>query len=98
MTAAVTHRQSGSHFARAHLPAPADYYQRAGLRLIGRGAWRSALCPFHDDHRPSLRVNVESGGFRCMVCGARGGDVIDFHRRRHGVSFSTAAKALGAWS
>lgn len=86
-------------FQRAALPNPAGYYaDRAGLRLIGRGRWRSALCPFHDDTRPSLRVNAETGAFRCMVCGAKGGDILAFHRMRHGLSFQQAARDLGAWS
>ena len=32
--------------------------------------WWTALCPFHDDHHPSLRFNGK--GFRCMACGAKG--------------------------
>ncbi|MBM3358465.1 MAG: hypothetical protein FJY54_12150, partial [Betaproteobacteria bacterium] len=76
----------------ARLPDPVGYFeQREGLRLIGRGPWRSALCPFHDDHNPSLRVNVETGAFRCMACGARGGDVLAYHRARYGLSFTQAA-------
>lgn len=83
-------------FERERLPDPLGYFEGAGLRLIGRGAWRSALCPFHTDHSPSLRVNVETGAFRCMACGAKGGDVLAFHRRRHGLSFVQAARDLGA--
>lgn len=86
------------HFDRAALPAPASYYtDHSGLRLIGHGRWRSAICPFHDDTRPSLRVNTENGAYRCMVCGAKGGDVLAFHRERHGLSFVQAARDLGAW-
>lgn len=32
--------------------------------------WHTGICPFHDDHRPSLRVNVN--GFKCMACGEKG--------------------------
>jgi len=84
-------------FSRAALPDPLRYFERAGLLLIGRGRWRSALCPFHDDHHPSLRVNVETGHYRCMACGAKGSDVLAFHRARHGLSFMQAARDLGAW-
>ena len=46
-------------------------------KLVGRGAWRSALCPFHDDHNPSLSVNVIHGGWRCHAgCGS--GDAFSF--------------------
>ena len=87
----------GARFKREVLPEPLSYFERIGLRLIGRGAWRSGLCPFHDDHNPSLRVNAETGAFRCMACGAKGGDVLAFHRLRHGLSFMQAARDLGAW-
>jgi DNA primase len=89
--------RSSQRFERERLPAPLGYFAGTGIRLSGRGRWRSSLCPFHDDTRPSLRVNVETGAYRCMACGARGGDVLDFHRARHGLSFPQAARDLGAW-
>jgi DNA primase len=89
---------SRGKFERARLPDPASYFvERANLKLRGRGAWRSALCPFHDDKHASLLVNVERGAFRCMACGAKGGDVLQFHRLRHGLSFLEAARDLRAW-
>ena len=84
-------------FHRDRMPDPASYYAQEGLTLIGRGEWRSALCPFHPDNSPSLRVRVESGSFRCMTCGAHGGDVLAFHMQRYGHSFKEAAQSLGAW-
>jgi CHC2 zinc finger len=84
-------------FRRDHLPPPAAYYQEQHLKLIGGGEWRSAVCPFHDDTKPSLRVRVDTGGFRCMVCGAHGGDVLAFHMKFYGLRFVDAARALGAW-
>ena len=86
-----------AHFKREALPDPLSYFEGLGVRLIGRGPWRSTLCPFHDDHHPSLRVNVDSGAFRCMACGAKGGDVLDFHRQQYALGFKEAAQALGAW-
>jgi len=86
-----------SKFDRNALPAPATYFERIGNPLRGRGPWRSALCPFHDDTRPSLRVHAESGAYRCMVCGARGGGVLDLHMARTGRRFVEAARELGAW-
>jgi DNA primase len=88
---------SAARFDRELLPDALGYYTGEGLRLVGRGTWRSTLCPFHDDHNPSLRVNTETGAFRCMSCGAHGGDVLDFHRQRHGLGFTDAAQALDAW-
>lgn len=85
-------------FDSGRLPSPAQYFSQIGLKLLGRGAWRSALCPFHDDSTPSLRVRLETGAFRCMACGAHGGDVLAFHQRRSGLDFKRAAQALGAWT
>lgn len=84
-------------FDRSHLPHPADFYASEGIKLLGTGAWRNALCVFHKDSRPSMRVFYQTGAFRCMVCGARGRDVVAFHMQRHGLRFVDSAKALGAW-
>lgn len=84
-------------FKRDRLPNPAGYYHEQGLKLIGGGEWKSAVCPFHNDTTPSLRVRLDTGAFRCMVCGAHGGDVLAFHMQRHRLRFIEAARALGAW-
>jgi DNA primase len=51
--------------------------------LNGSGVVR-ARCPFHDDHRPSLSVFLESGWFSCFGCGWRG-DLFDFVQAIEGV-------------
>lgn len=84
-------------FKRSRLPNPGEYYHEQGLKLTGGGEWKSAICPFHEDTRPSLRVRLDSGGFRCMACGAHGGDVLAFHMQRYGLRFIDAAKVLAAW-
>lgn len=83
-------------FRRDRLPDPDRYYVAQGLKLLGQGADRKALCPFHPDRNPSLSVNVQSGNFHCFACGA-GGDLVKFHMDRNGFSFPEAAKDLGAW-
>lgn len=85
-------------FDRELLPTPARYFRQQGLVLKGGGEWKSAVCPFHDDSNPSLRVRLDSGGFKCMACGAHGGDVLAFHMQRCNMTFVQAAKDLGAWS
>jgi hypothetical protein len=85
-------------FQRAALPTPPNYFQHvAKLELKGGGEWRDALCPFHGDKSPSLRVNIVKGAFCCMACGAKGGDVLAFHMQLNGLGFIAAAKSLGAW-
>jgi hypothetical protein len=90
-------KSSKGRFVKERLPEPLAYYAGQGIELRGRGVWRDAVCPFHQDARPSMRVHAETGAFRCMACGASGGDVLSFHRRRHVLGFVEAAQALGAW-
>jgi hypothetical protein len=45
-----------------------------------------------------MRINTQSGGWICMNCGSKGGDVLAHHMLRHGLGFVEAARALGAWT
>ena len=63
--------------------------ERVGLRVERH----KSLCPFHDDHRPSLTFHARSNTFRCFSCGARGGP-IDLVMRRLGMSFPEACRWL----
>ncbi len=90
-----TYRRFG--LIREHLPEPASFYSSERIKLLGKGRWRGALCPFHNDTNPSLRVLCATGAFCCMACGAKGRDVLAFYMLRHGLRFVDAAKALGAW-
>ena len=85
-------------FIKDHLPDPLDYYTHtAGLVLIGKGPWRTTRCEFHGGS-DSMRVNIRTGAFVCMAgCGARGGDMLAYHRAAHGLGFVAACKDLGAW-
>lgn len=49
-----------------------------------------ALCPFHDDHHPSLKLDQR---FYCFGCNASG-DVIDFTAKLFGISLKDAAQKL----
>ena len=49
-----------------------------------------AVCPFHDDRRPSMKVDE---AFYCFGCGATG-DVITFTSRLFGISPASAARKL----
>jgi len=100
MPAAVRRRASltrPARFDRNRLPDPLEYYTRELPDLRGGGEWRTALCVFHPDSRPSLRINTVTGCWRCMSCG-RGGDLLKFHMLRHGLSFTDACRALGCWT
>ena len=84
-------------FVRSYLPNSIDYYEKQGILLKGVGVWRDAICPFHKDTKPSLRINIQKGAYRCMVCGARGGDVLAFHMHFYSMPFVAACKALDSW-
>lgn len=78
------------------MPSPLGFYaERHALELAGSGVWRSALCPFHGDKRPSLRVNVETGAYWCPVCEARG-SMVDFHMAMTGLDYATALAEMGS--
>lgn len=51
------------------------------------------LCPFHDDTKPSLSVNIESGLFRCFACDIKG-DIFTFYQQYKDVDFPTALKEI----
>lgn len=52
-----------------------------------------AVCPFHNDHRPSLQIDRHYGNFRCWSCDAKG-DVFDFVMRFDKVTFPEALRML----
>ena len=47
------------------------------LPLIQKGKNHFAVCPFHDDHSPSMSISRQKQIYRCFVCGATG-NVITF--------------------
>ena len=53
----------------------------------------TGLCPWHDDHNPSLSVDETKGLFHCFGCDAKG-DIIELVRKMEGVSFREALKKL----
>ncbi len=61
------------------------------LRREGRGF--KAICPWHDDTRPSLQVNPERQSFKCWVCDI-GGDIFSFVMKIEGVAFPEALAML----
>lgn len=52
-----------------------------------------AVCPFHDDTRPSLTFNVHKNRYRCYVCDAKGG-VIDLVMHSQGWNFYESCQWL----
>ena len=61
------------------------------LRRQGRGF--VAVCPFHDDQRPSMQINPDRQTWKCWVCDI-GGDVFSFIMKKENVSFPEALRML----
>lgn len=61
-------------------------FYRGFLSLQQRGRLLWGVCPFHNDHNPSLSIDEETGIWRCWVEGISG-DIIDFYQRITGKSF-----------
>jgi len=63
------------------------------VKLVKKGREMVGLCPFHDDHKPSLNVSITKQIFKCYACGA-GGNVFTFIRMRENLSFRQALERL----
>lgn len=63
------------------------------LQLRREGRNYKALCPWHDDSRPSLHVNPERQSFKCWVCDI-GGDIFSFMMKMENVEFPEALAML----
>ena len=85
-------------FLRDNLPDPVSYFEAEGHKLVGpkSAKWLTTDCRFHGGS-DSMRVNTQTGGWICMACNAKGGDVLAHFMAEHGTDFVTAAKLLGAW-
>ena len=67
--------------------------ETVGLTSRGGGREFVGLCPFHDDHDPSLRVNPERQSYRCWVCNS-GGDCFSWVMEQERVEFREALEIL----
>ncbi len=65
-----------------------------GVQLRRHGADLLGLCPFHDDHEPSLLISPAKNLWHCMGACQAGGSVIDWVMRERGVSFRHAVELL----
>lgn len=63
------------------------------ITLNKNGRNYKAICPFHDDHDPSLSISVDKQIFKCFVCGA-GGDVFGFVSKIEQISFPEAVNKV----
>ncbi|MHB8744732.1 MAG: CHC2 zinc finger domain-containing protein, partial [Sulfuricaulis sp.] len=65
-----------------------------GIVLKRHGADLIGLCPFHDDHEPSLVISPDKNLWHCLGACQCGGTVIDWVMKSEGVSFRHAVELL----
>ena len=63
------------------------------LKLTKKGKNYVAVCPFHDDHSPSLVVSKERQIFNCFTC-RTGGNVFSFIMKYENVDFFEALQIV----
>ena len=63
------------------------------IPLEQKGKNYFALCPFHDDHNPSMSVSKEKQIYKCFVCGASG-NVFNFLMDYENISFLESVKIV----
>ena len=63
------------------------------ISLSKKGRNYFGVCPFHDDHSPSLCVSPEKQIYKCFVCG-EGGNVFEFVKNYEHIGFMEAVSNL----
>ena len=61
------------------------------LKLKGKNYF--GVCPFHDDHSPSMSVSKERQLFKCFVCN-KGGNVFTFVKDYENINYIEAVKKV----
>lgn len=82
-------------FNRSLLPTPEKYYNQQFPGLKVKSTWVNVRCCFHEDHIPSLSINMIDGHFKCHACDTKGCDIVSFHQQRYKLGFRETLKALG---
>ena len=67
--------------------------RRVQLNKKGSNYW--GICPFHDDHKPSMAVNQDKQFYYCFVCQASGNS-INFLREYENLDFTDAVETLAS--
>ena len=69
------------------------YYDRYldPVKKVGKNLM--AVCPFHEDHDPSLSIDDKEGLFNCFGCNAAG-DIYEFYAKQHGLDAQSDFKII----
>lgn len=67
------------------------------IPLKKQGKNFAAVCPFHDDHNPSMSISPDKQIYKCFVCGA-GGNAFTFVQNYEEISFVEAVAKVASMS
>ena len=65
------------------------------LPLVKKGKNYWAVCPFHDDHSPSMSISSDRQMYKCFTCG-EGGDVFHFVQNYEKISYLEAVNKVAS--
>lgn len=65
--------------------------------LTRKGKNYKCICPFHDDHDPSMSIASDKQIYKCFVCGA-GGNVFTFVQNYEKISFQEAVYKVAGYA
>ena len=65
------------------------------IPLTQKGRNYFAVCPFHDDHKPSMSISVDKQIYKCFSCGASG-NVFTFVSEYENVPFMEAVRIVAS--
>ena len=75
------------------LPTVGQYCRSKGWQLKHFTEWKKTNCPFCAANK-TLLIRPDCGAFKCMMCGARGKDLISLHMQLHRIPFYLACEQL----
>ena len=70
-----------------------DIISSYNIAIEKKGKDYKCICPFHDDHSPSMSISESRQIFKCFVCGV-GGNVFSFVEQYEHVTFPEAVKIV----
>jgi DNA primase len=85
--------QDFKELVRSHTDLVALVGESLTLHPQRGGREHKGLCPFHDDHNPSMTVSAERQSYKCWVCN-EGGDCFSWVMKHDGLPFVEALRFL----
>jgi DNA primase len=85
--------QDFKELVRSHTDLVALVGESLTLHPQRGGREHKGLCPFHDDHNPSMTVSAERQSYKCWVCN-EGGDCFSWVMKHDGLPFIEALRFL----